>query len=39
MSLTIVVAAVIALFAVFTGALAYAEFTTRDLFAPGGRQH
>ncbi len=32
MTLTIVAAAVIAIFAVFAVALAYAQFTTRDLF-------
>jgi len=33
MSLTIVLAAVIAIFAVFAGALAYAQLATRQLFA------
>ena len=37
MTTTLFVAAVLAVFATFAGALTYANFSTRGIVAPGGR--
>jgi len=38
LSTTLVIAAVLMVFGVFGGALAYAQIQTRGLFAPGARR-